>query len=696
MIATMSSTVSNEQALRAENAELRAQLAEMEETLRAIRAGEVDALVVESAAGPQVFILQTADAESNRFRSDILAKLNDTVIAIDDDQRVIYLNAAAERQYGVTASEALGRSLTALYQSRWFHPEDEERAAAALREAGHWQGKNIHIKSDGKVIHVESSVSRLLGKDGTPSGLLSVIRDITDRSAAEEALRDSERRFRQMIDALPVAIYTTDAEGRLTHFNPACVEMSGREPKLDTDQWCVSWKLYHADGTPMPLDECPMAIALKEGRAVRGVEVIAERPDGTRMWFTPYPTPLRDAEGRVTGGINMLLDITERRELESSLVERAEELARADRSKDEFLAMLAHELRNPLAPLRNASEILHASGVSDEERAQAHGILGRQIENMSRMIDDLLDVSRINEGKISLHREPVELGPILTAAASLARSNCSANGQELEVSLPAEPVFLNADATRLEQVFGNLLSNACKYSGDGCHIWLTAERSTGVEPPEVVVRVCDDGVGIDPELLPRVFDLFVQATRALDRAHGGLGIGLTLVQRLVNLHGGSIEARSEGPGRGAEFIVRLPILSKVPPLSAPGSSVGDGPPRRILIVDDNTDSSRSLAILQSRRGHTTRTAATGPDALSAAAEFLPEVVLLDIGLPGMDGFEVARQLRATPALEKAFLIAMSGYGRDEDRVEARLAGFDEYLVKPINLDLLRDWLQRRA
>jgi CheY-like chemotaxis protein len=266
----------------------------------------------------------------------------------------------------------------------------------------------------------------------------------------------------------------------------------------------------------------------------------------------------------------------------------------------------------------------------------------------------------------------------------------------LTVSIPDEAIFLNADATRLEQVFSNLLGNACKYGGDGCHISLSAERGASKEPPEVIVHVRDDGVGIDPDLLPRVFDLFVQATRSLDRAHGGLGIGLTLVSRLVKLHGGSVEARSEGLGKGSEFIVRLPILSKAPPKPVLPAPLAPESPRRILIVDDNTDSVRSMEMLQTRRGHTVRTAFTGPEAVAVAAEFLPEVVLLDIGLPGLDGFEVARRVREMPALAGAFLVAMTGYASVEDRVAARQAGFDEHLVKPVDLNILREWLRDRV
>jgi signal transduction histidine kinase len=368
-------------------------------------------------------------------------------------------------------------------------------------------------------------------------------------------------------------------------------------------------------------------------------------------------------------------------------------LAQADRLKDEFLAMLAHELRNPLAPLRNAAEILQTDAIAAEEREQALHILSRQIENMTRMIDDLLDVSRITEGKIELRKQPVSLAAVIHAATSLVRSECAAKNQELTVSLTEEPVFLLADSTRLEQVFGNLLANASKYGGDGCRISVSAERSGS----DVIVRVTDNGTGIEPELLPRIFDLFVQASRTLDRRHGGLGIGLTLVQRILKLHGGTIEAHSEGLGHGAQFIVRLPVLTSAPASRAaptrPASSAAESS-KRLLIVDDNTDSARSLAILQSRLGHETRTAFSGTEALEVAAEFKPHIVVLDIGLPGMDGFEVARQIRALPDLSDVFLIAMTGYGSAESRAEGHKAGFDAFLVKPIDLGELQSLIRK--
>ena len=520
---------------------------------------------------------------------------------------------------------------------------------------------------------------------------------VTERA---EALRASEERYRSLFDLGPVAVYTCDGLGVIHEFNRRASELWGRAPAPgETDeQFGSSFKVLLPDGSLLPQEQWPMAEVLSGTRAeVRDMEMLVERPDGSKITVIVNILALRNERGEITGVINCFYDITERRMLEDSLARRAEELARADRMKDEFLAMLAHELRNPLAPLRNATAILTDPEVNHEERGQAQQILGRQIENMSRMVDDLLDVSRITEGRIELRRQPVALEAILTAAASLARSACVVHGQEFTLSLPEVPVFLAADATRLEQVFGNLLANASKYSGDGSRIWLSAELAADSDTPEVIVRVRDDGLGIAPELLPHIFGLFVQASRALDRSHGGLGIGLSLVERLVKLHGGSVEARSKGLGHGSEFIVRLPILTETPVLAAPvPPPVTNEIGRRILIVDDNIDAARSLATLQRRRGHDTRTAFTGPDALTAAAEFLPQVVLLDIGLPGMDGFEVARQIRTMPELKDAFVVAMSGYGREEDLAAAREAGFDDYLVKPLNLARLNEWLGTRV
>jgi len=675
-------------------------LEETEETLRAIRAGEVDALVVDGSAGPRIFILQTSDSESNRFRSDILAKVTDAVIAVDEDDQVIYLNAAAEEQYGIRASESLGRHLRELFHYEWVSPADEAAAKEELRLTGHWRGEHIHILHSGETIRVESAVSRLYDDDGNPSGLLSVIRNITDRKVVEVALRDSEERYRTLFESIDEGfcviemIYDNDGKPvdyRFLQVSPSFVKLTGL---TDAEGKCVKSLIpAHEDHWFEIYDH-----VARTGDATRFESEAA----GLDRWYDVHASRFGDPElNRVAVIFN---DITERKKAddalranERALAEQAAALRQADRNKDEFLAMLAHELRNPLAPLRNASQILDTPGVNGAERASAQALIRRQIDNMSRMIDDLLDVSRITEGKIELKKEPVSLDSILTAAAEGARFLCELHSQTLTVSIPEEPVYLHADATRLEQVLGNLLGNACKYSGQHSQISLTAERDFTTPEPQVVIRVRDNGMGIDPKLLPRVFELFVQASRTLDRAHGGLGIGLTIVHRLVRLHGGSIEAHSDGLGKGAEFIVRLPIMKNAPAQAGRAAAAPtSNPSLKLLIVDDNRDGAESMAMLQELLGHQTRLAHTGPDAVEIAQEFLPDVILLDIGLPGMDGYEVARELRKMPLLAHTLLIALTGYGSEDDRQIARQAGFDEHLAKPADQERLQRMIRQHG
>ncbi len=525
--------------------------------------------------------------------------------------------------------------------------------------------------------------------------------EIQERAWAEDALRASEERFRVLFHLGPVAIFSCDRKGVIQNYNQRAAELWGRAPTFGEtgEHFAALLKFYDAEGVILPHTASPILQVLRGEVFARDKNVFIERPDESRVAAAVTFVPLKDKQGIIVGAITAFYDVTERQLLEDSLVAQADDLLRADRSKDEFLAMLAHELRGPLAPLRNVAEILGLGDASAEMRDQAQSILVRQTENMSRMIDDLLDVARISNGKIDLRKKIAPLEGIITAAASLAQPGMEARGQRLIIKLPQDPIFLEADTARLDQVFGNLLNNACKFSNVGGRIWITVARAADVPPEEsaVIVRVRDEGIGIGADLLPRIFDLFVQATGTLDRSRGGLGIGLTLVQRLVEMHGGNVEARSDGLGQGTEFVVRLPILpvgARTPPPLIEHSTRDI--PRRILVVDDNEDSARSMSTIQRLHGHDTRIAFTGPDAVAAAAEFSPEVVLLDIGLPGMDGFEVARRLRAMPETRNAFLVATTGYGDPEDRARARAVGFDEYLLKPVDLDLLRTWLHSRV
>jgi signal transduction histidine kinase len=385
----------------------------------------------------------------------------------------------------------------------------------------------------------------------------------------------------------------------------------------------------------------------------------------------------RNAEVLAQKNEELARTVAERQRAEAALRE-------ADRRKDEFLALLAHELRNPLAPVLNALHIMRLRGVPDPGLEQARATAERQVRTMARLIDDLLDVSRITRGKIELRKEPVELATAVTRAAESSRPFIEERHHRLELTVPEEPVWLEADPTRLEQVLTNLLNNAAKYTEPGGLIHLTARA----EGDEVVLSVRDTGIGISPESLETIFDLFMQVDRSpASTTQWGLGIGLALVRSLVRLNGGRVYARSEGPGRGSEFVVRLPRLRRPPAgpdAGAPAEADNGVRPLRVLVVDDNKDAASSLAMLLQLKGHQVALAHDGPAALDAARAQRPEVVILDIALPGMDGYEVARRLRDEEGTRQALLVAMTGYGQEDDRSRSRQAGFNHHLVKPVD------------
>ena len=425
-----------------------------------------------------------------------------------------------------------------------------------------------------------------------------------------------------------------------------------------------------------------------------GISSHHEVQDSQGRWHVLRVHPNKAVDNRIDGAVVLMVDVDDLKLANADLIA-------ADRRRNQFLAMLAHELRNPLAPLRNAVQVLNTRVAGQADVEHARGMLERNVATMSRMIEDMLDASRITQGKIQLRLEPVELAVVLARAVSTIRPDVGTHDQKVEISIPSLPVYVNADPTRLEQVFANLLNNASKFGHRGGHIWLGAGAPSD---GKVVIRVRDDGIGIPPDLLRSVFDLFMQADDSLERTRSGLGIGLTLVRNLLELHDGTVEAHSAGNGKGSEFIVRLPVIPS-PVMENPragAGDVGDGSEapgsgsKRILVVDDNLDSAESLATLLRIRGNEVMTAADGPGALKAAATFRPEVVLLDVGLPGMDGYEVARQMRQQPATRRALLIALTGYGRIEDREAALKAGFDKHFTKPIDPKTLYQYVAQVA
>jgi signal transduction histidine kinase/ActR/RegA family two-component response regulator len=384
-------------------------------------------------------------------------------------------------------------------------------------------------------------------------------------------------------------------------------------------------------------------------------------------------------------------EVLERQRAEQESLRIREALKEADRRKDEFLATLAHELRNPLAPIRNGLQMMRMAANDNAAVEQARNMMDRQLTQLVRLVDDLIDVSRISRGKFDLRKEHVDLAAVVASAVETSRPLIEQMGHQLIVTLPQQPVVLDADLTRLAQVLLNLLSNAAKYTERGGQIWLTAERHDS----ELLFYVKDTGIGIAADHLPHIFEMFSQLDHSLAKAQGGLGIGLTLVKRLTEMHGGTVEARSNGIGTGSEFVVRLPIVL---PVSGPQPAEKDGPAAavkaslRILIVDDNRDSANSLSLMLQMMGHTTRTAYDGEAAVIAAAEFRPEVILLDIGLPKVTGYEACRRIRQAPGGAEIFIIAQTGWGQEEDRQRSQEVGFDHHLVKPVDPDILMELL----
>ena len=485
--------------------------------------------------------------------------------------------------------------------------------------------------------------------------------------------------FCHLLEALPAGAYTCDPDGLITYFNAHALELWGRAPRLNdpADRFCGSFKLFATDGTAIPHDDCWMARALRTEREFNGHEIVIERPDGERRTVLAHANPIRDAAGNVLGAVNVLVDITDRR--------HADDAARtADRSKTEFLAILAHELRNPLAPIRNAVQILNREGALAAESQWALSAIERQVRQMARLIDDLVDVARITSNRLELRKEHIDLAAVLRAAIETSGTLLKAGGQEFTVVLRDAPINLDADPVRLAQAVSNLLNNAAKYTERGGHISLIAER----DGEDAVVTVRDTGVGIPAAVLPHVFEMFTQGEQTRTRTLGGLGIGLTLVKRLVELHGGAVNADSAGQNMGSTFVIRLPAVVDGTPgvLGEPNGSGGASslPPLRMLIVDDNRDAADSLAMLLRTAGNDIRTAYDGIEALQVASEFRPEVVLLDIGLPKLDGHEVAQRLRHEAWGRRVCLIAVTGWSDEADRARSRAAGFDHHLVKPLD------------
>ena len=513
------------------------------------------------------------------------------------------------------------------------------------------------------------------------------------RRAAEEIATERER-LRVTLGSIGDAVLTTDRDCHINFANPVAEALTGWSSRQMLGKPLAEVFRIVNEQTRAPV-ESPAERAVRQGSVVGSADdAVLIRKDGTERPIDDRAAPILDAEGRVIGCVLVFRDIAHRRRIEQQTYEMMTELREADRHKDEFLALLAHELRGPLAPLRNGLEIIKRSSGAEELRRRACDSMERQVEQLVRLINDLLDASRIARGKIELRPAATELGSLLREVLEGRRPQVETAGLALEAALPGEPLFVDGDPVRLTQVFRNLLENARKYTEPGGRI----EVSLAPERGQAVVRVKDTGLGIPSDKLDAIFEMFVQISRNLPRSQGGLGIGLALAKRLLLLHGGSIEAFSEGPGRGSEFVVRLPLAAEArqrdsaKPIEMPGTPS----PRRILIVDDNTDAAASLAMLLKLANHETYTAHDGLEALRVAQRLRPEVVLLDLQLPEIDGYEVCRRIRQCAWARNVTLVAVTGLGQESDRLLSKQAGFDAHLTKPPDYAEITRWLTCRS
>jgi PAS domain S-box-containing protein len=528
----------------------------------------------------------------------------------------------------------------------------------------------------------------VFGADGEIEYLLHRAEDAGSDAPERVRLSAESERLRRMyetaLDSTPDFFYVFDLEHRAIYANEALRRVWGVDDVRGKKWMDLGYEQWHADLHDGEIDR---VIAT---RAPIHNEIPFTGTNGTRVYDYIF-APVFGAAGEVVAIAGVTRDVTERQAAEQALREQAARLAESDRAKDEFLATLSHELRNPLAPLRNAIALLRSAG-GDERVQQLQAVMDRQVRHLMRLVDDLLELSRISRGTLALRKEPVTLATVMRNAVETSAPLIEAGGHELVQEFPPEPLWMEGDAVRLAQILGNLLNNAAKYTPDGGRIELRAWREHG----QAVVSVRDNGLGIAPEMLPRLFDMFSRGDRETARSQGGLGIGLALARRLVDLHEGTLVAHSDGNGHGSEFVLRLPLRQAEPSardLAANAAAAAENlSGLRVLVVDDNHDGGDSIAALLGQLGAQVRVLRDGASALAAIGEFAPAVAIVNIGMPVMNGYEVARRIRARPDGRDLRLIALTGWGQEDDRRRGREAGFDHHLVKPANLGLLLGWL----
>ena len=603
------------------------------------------------------------------------------IFLLDPDGYVVSWNTGAQKIKGYSRDEIVGRHFSVFYEpeavaSGW--PEEELRRA--VRD-GRVEDEGWRIRKDGSRFWANVTITPIYGQQGVLTGFAKVTRDLSERRRHEDELRASEERFRLLLESVrDYAIFMLDADGIVRSWNTGAQAIKGYDAAE------IIGRHFSAFYTSQDKDAGKPAAGLAAARSSGRVEDEGwrVRKDGTVFWANVVITPVRDATGAVIGFAKVTRDMTERR--------RFEELERSSRRANEFLAMLAHELRNPLAPIRNAVTIMQLETLTSPTLRTCRDIIDRQLTHITRLVDDLLDIGRLTTGKVKLRLERVALAEIVDRSVETVRPLITARRHNLSIELPPVPVYVSADATRLSQIFQNLLVNAAKYTPDGGHIGLKVRHEGGF----ATVSVEDDGRGIAAGELETIFELFRQVrNETLDES--GLGIGLTLARSLAEMHGGTLDARSPGLGQGSTFALRIPLAGTMPGGPPDPEKIDRAVGRLpVMVVDDNRDSAETTTAVLRLLGNQVESACSGPEALELAQRFPARVVLLDVAMPVMDGFETLRRLRLQPGMAAVFAIAMTGFGGEDDKRRTLNAGFDSHLTKPVELDALLAALKQAA
>jgi PAS domain S-box-containing protein len=594
------------------------------------------------------------------------------IFVLDPQGYVISWNTGAEKLKGYTRDEIVGQHFSVFYPCEavatgW--PDEELRRA---RKLGRFEDEGWRVRKDGSRFWANVIIAAMYDASGELAGFAKVTRDLTERRRHEEELRVSEERFRLLVDSVrDYAVFMLDVDGTVRSWNAGAQALKGYSAAE------IIGRHFSAFYTPQDQAEGKPASELRIARGNGRVETEGwrVRKDGALFWANAVISTIRNATGELIGFAKVTRDMTDRR--------RLEQLERSSRRMSEFLAMLAHELRNPLAPIRNAVTVMQLETLPSPTLRNCRDIIDRQLTHMTRLVDDLLDIGRLTTGKVKLHKEVLRAGEIVSRSVETARPLIEARRHTLKMELPGQPVYVNGDLTRVSQIVQNLLVNAAKYTPDAGNIVLKVESAGAF----ATISVSDDGRGIAAGDLENIFNLFMQGDNGRSD-ESGLGIGLTLARSLAELHGGALEARSPGPGQGSTFVLRLPAAQRPPMQDAeqPAPSAASG--RRVLVVDDNRDSADSTTTILRLLGHQVECAYSGSSALEVARHFLPEVVLMDLAMPGMNGIETLRLMRSQPGAQRVFAVAVTGFGSGEDKRRSDAAGFDAHLTKPVDLNAL--------